>query len=110
MILPIIQDLQADESLKKCLHGETQKGNRALNSIIWSCVPKKNFVGKKVLEMSVHSAVIHYNDGTNGVLNVLKCYGLIGSITSEKSVLANITRVKRMNIKSSNYKKKGGNV
>ena len=56
--------------------------------------------------MGVHSAVIHYNDGTNGVLNVLKYYGLIGSITCEKSVLAYIARVKRINIKSSNEAKK----
>ena len=98
MILSIIQDLQADKLLKKCLHRETQIGNEALNSIIWSRVPKKNFVGKNVLEMGVHSAVIHCNDGTNGVLNVLMYYGFIGSITCEKSVLANIACVKRMNI------------
>ena len=106
MILPITQDLQADELLKKCLHGETQNGNEALDSIIWSHVPKKNFVAKKLVEMGVHSAVIHYNDSINGVLNVRKYYGMIGSITCEKSVLANIARVKRMNIKSSNEAKK----
>ena len=102
LILPIIQDLQADELLKKCLHGETQNGNEALNSLIWSRVPKNNFVGKNVLEMGVHSAVIHYNDGANGVLNVLKYYGLIGSVACKKSILANIARVKRMNLKSNN--------
>ena len=52
--------------------------------------------------MGVHSAVIHYNDGANGILNVLKYYGLIGSVTCKKSILANIARVKRMNLKSNN--------
>ena len=68
---------------------------------------QKKFVGKKVFEMGVQSqALTHYNDGTNGVLNVLKYYGLIDSISCKKSVLANIASVIRMNVKSSNEAKK----
>ena len=30
LIMPIITDLQADELLQKCLHGETQNNNEGL--------------------------------------------------------------------------------
>jgi len=39
--LPIIQDLQAYESLLKCPHGETQNTNEAIKRIIWARIPKR---------------------------------------------------------------------
>ena len=69
--MPIITDLKADELLQKCLHGETQNNNEGLNSIIWSLVPKSIFVSKPIIEVETYSAILHFNDGTNGILQVL---------------------------------------
>ena len=66
--MPIITDLQADELLQKCLHGETQNNNEGLNSIIWSRVRKSIRVNKPIIEMGTYSAILH---GTNGILQVL---------------------------------------
>ena len=71
LIMPIITDLQADGLLQKCLHGETQNNDEGLNSIILSWVPKSIFVSKPILEMETYSAILHFNDGTNGILQVL---------------------------------------
>jgi len=50
--LPIIQDLQAYESLLKCPHGETQNTNEAIKRIIWARIPKRVwFVGRTTLEI-----------------------------------------------------------
>ena len=56
--------------LSKCLNGTTQNANQALNAIIWSRVPKRTFVGKSTLEIGTYSAVLSYNDGAKGVLDV----------------------------------------
>ena len=50
LIFPIFKALMADELLEKCMHGKTQNANEALNAIIWSCVPKSIYVGKKRLK------------------------------------------------------------
>ena len=76
VIQPIFIDLSADTLLSKCLHGQTQNTNEALNHIIWSKVPKAVFVGRSVLEMGVYSAVIEYNDGAAGLRKVLELLGV----------------------------------
>ena len=81
LIMPIITDLQADELLQKCLHGETQNNNEGLNSIIWSWVCKSMFVSKPIIEMGTYSAILHFNDGTNGTLQVLGYCNMSGKIT-----------------------------
>ena len=81
LIMPIITDLQADELLQKCLHGETQNNNEGLNSIIWSRVLKNIFVSKPIIEMGTYSAILHFNDGTNGILRVLDYCNMSGKIS-----------------------------
>ena len=71
-IYPIFKDLSANELLEKCLHGQTENANEALNGMIWQCCPKTQFVCHQTLEMCVASAVLSYNDGAGGVLNVSK--------------------------------------
>ena len=36
LVMPIIRDLQSDDLLSKCLHGETQNANEALNGLLVS--------------------------------------------------------------------------
>ena len=71
-IYPIVKDLSANKLLEKWLHGQTQNANEALNGMIWHDCPKTQFVCHQTLEMCVASAVLSYNDGAGGVLNVLK--------------------------------------
>ena len=49
---------------------QTQNSNKAINSVIWKRCPKDVFVGRQTLELGVSSAVISYNDGASGLLNV----------------------------------------
>ena len=101
IIRPIFEDLSADELLSKCLHGQTQNVNESLNQLIWKRCPKDVFVGRKVLELGVYSAVLHYNDGAIGVEKVLNCFGIKnGKITSSKSEKKDIDRIKLMSKKS----------
>jgi hypothetical protein len=43
-IKPVFRDLGSVNFLKRCVHGETQKPNESLNSIIWTRIPKTIFV------------------------------------------------------------------
>jgi len=54
LILPIVRDLHL---LYKCLHGETQNANEALNEIIWARVPKE-FVGRATLDRYLFSCFV----------------------------------------------------
>ena len=46
------------------------------DGIIWSRVPKMNFVGRDIIKMGVHSAFIHYNYGCKDVLTVFEHFVL----------------------------------
>ena len=106
IVKPIFTQLSSDELLSKCLHGETQNTNESFNAVVWSRCPKSVFVTKSTFEMAIHSAVMHFNDGTKGVMNVLSSFGIAGKVTCAKSRLHNINRVKQMNKKSSKPVKK----
>ena len=79
--------------------------NEALNSIIWSRVPKHTFVSKSTIEMGTYSAVLHYNDGANGVLEVLKYFGLSGIVILASSSKVDKTRIRHMKSKSTDKSK-----
>lgn len=96
----------SEELLEKCMHGKTQNANEALNSIIWSRVPKATFVGRETFEMGVHSAVIHYNDGKKGLLQVLSHFGLKGAISQIMAEKIDDSRIARMNRRSTDQDKK----
>ena len=71
-IEPIFTDLSSDQLLTKCLHGRTQNVNEALNQLIWKKFPKDVFVERFTLEIGVASAVINFNNGATGIIDVLK--------------------------------------
>ena len=71
-IKPIFMDLSKDELLKKCLHGRTQNANESINQLIWQKCPKSVYVQRFTLEAGVASAVINFNDGVSGIINVLE--------------------------------------
>ena len=69
-IKQIFMELSDTDLLGKCLHAKTQNNNGCLNGMLWKKRPKDIFVGKGVLEMGVSSAVICFNDGRKGILDV----------------------------------------
>ena len=68
----LILDLSKNTLLVKCLHGKAQNANEALNNFIWTKCPKNVYVEGEVLEMRVCSAIVNFNDGACGTLNVFK--------------------------------------
>ena len=66
-----------DKLLERCMHGKTQNNNECLNSVVWKRCPKEIFVGFHTLQMGVCSAIIGFNDGISGVLDVMINYGLL---------------------------------
>ena len=79
IIKPIFshKDLGSEVLLARCIDGETQNVNEALNQIIWKKVPKDVFVGRTTLEIGVYSAIISYNDGFQGLKDVMKRCNLV---------------------------------
>ena len=83
-IRPVFISLSNEELLKKCLHGKTQNNNESFNGVIWKKYPKDVFIGRATLEISVASAVLKFNDGSSGVLNVLNSLKIeSGKFTTE---------------------------
>ncbi|XP_065678497.1 uncharacterized protein LOC136093423 [Hydra vulgaris] len=76
IIKPVFIDLSDESLLKKCLHGKTQNNNEALNAIIWKRCPKDVYVGQTALEIGTASAVINFNEGLAGMLNVYSELGI----------------------------------
>lgn len=75
-IKPTYRALSKPELLKKCLHGRTQNVNESFNAVLWSRIPKSNFVGQKTLKFGTLDAVITFNEGNKGRIKVLKKLGV----------------------------------
>lgn len=58
-----------------------QNPNESLNNIIWSRVPKTNFVGRNTVKIGAMDAVITFNNGTVGRARVLKELGIVPAST-----------------------------
>lgn len=94
---PIFIKLSSNELLSNCLHGRTQNSNEALHNVIWVKCPKTVFVEKPTLEFEVYSAVIEFNEGSQGIHKVIKRVGLdIGSELRNKSRQRDAVRVGKM--------------
>ena len=78
------------------MRGTTQNANEALSSVIWSCVLKHTFVRKFTIEIGTYSTVLHYNDDTNGVIEVMKYFDLNGIVTLVKASEIDKTRIRHM--------------
>ena len=76
IIKPVFQDLSEEELLSKYLHSHTQNTNEALKYIICTRCPKNIFVGRRTLEIGVNSAILIFNDGSIGLLDVLNYFDL----------------------------------
>jgi hypothetical protein len=55
-IKPMLRDLAAVDSLKKCFHGKTLNPNELVNSIIWTRISKTVFVKPDTLKFGIYDA------------------------------------------------------
>lgn len=76
IIKPVYKALADPNLLKKCLHGRTQNVNESYNAVLWSRIPKTNFVGRSTLQFGTYDSIITYNEGNKGRLKVIKHLGL----------------------------------
>lgn len=75
-IKPIFNDLSQPKLLSRCLGGKTQNNNESINSLIWKLCPKTQGVGRRIVEIATNEAVILFNDGNQGKMNVMQEFGL----------------------------------
>lgn len=75
-VQPIYKDLTREDLLSRCLGGFTQNANESLNSIVWSIAPKTISSGKTVVDIATDIAVITFNCGFQGLLDVMSTFQL----------------------------------
>jgi len=75
-IKPVYEELSRDNLLSRCLGGFTQNSNESFNSLVWSMAPKSISSGKSVLDIAVNLAVVYFNDGFFGIMQVMKQMGI----------------------------------
>lgn len=75
VIKPIYKGLSDPALLKTCLHGKTQNSNESINSVIWNRLPKTIFVAIQTLKLGVSDAILCFNEGVVGKVNVLERLG-----------------------------------
>ncbi|GFX15769.1 uncharacterized protein TNCV_1060911 [Trichonephila clavipes] len=62
--------------LRKCLHGKAQNCNKNLNNVVWSIIPKNNFVEQQTLRLRNYITMILFNSGFAGLLHLLQKLGM----------------------------------
>jgi len=98
----LFERLRHPHLLSKCLHGKTQNLNEAFNNVVWTKCPKTVYVNRKTLEIGVASAVLEFNEGKDGILQVFKNVGLkIGQIQHQSTVRLGVKRKRHLDRKSS---------
>lgn len=99
-IKPIFSELSAPKLLKKCLGGKTQNSNESFNSTVWKYCPKTSGSSKTVADIATNEAVVIFNEGIAGRLNILKHLGCeIGQLSITSALQADSMRIKKAEIK-----------
>ena len=104
---PIFKDLSSEALLSKCLDGLTQNNNESLNAFIWKKCPKNVYVSRNIIEIGVASAVLEFNNGTQGIKKVYENAGLhFGKFITAACKKKDKSRISIMTHKSSDSVKK----
>ncbi|GFX33368.1 uncharacterized protein TNCV_812301 [Trichonephila clavipes] len=94
MIKPTYLELCTKELLTKCLYGKTQNSNECLNGVIWQRVSKEVFVCLKTLKSGALDAVIQFDDGYKGCVEIFKKLNITpGYFTLKSYKHLNINRI-----------------
>jgi hypothetical protein len=100
-IKKLFDRLRDNSLLSKCLHGKTQNVNEALNGIIWTKCLKTVYVSRKTLEIGIYSAVIIFNEGIEGIKEVMRKAGMeIGNVQRKTNEKISFKRKRRLMLKS----------
>ncbi|GFX01803.1 uncharacterized protein TNCV_1022061 [Trichonephila clavipes] len=82
IIKPTYMKLCDQNLLAKCLPGKTQNSNECFNGILWKFIPKDVFVSLTILRLGEYMAVIQFNKGFQGLIDILKHFGVtVGVLT-----------------------------
>ena len=101
-IMHIFHNLSSEDLLKKCLHGFTQNNNECLNDLIWKILPKDVYVGSKIFNIGVASAIMSFTSGAKELCKVMEKLGMTpGPFTQVFCQLKDRNRIDNMNRKSS---------
>ncbi|GFV46731.1 uncharacterized protein TNCV_1881901 [Trichonephila clavipes] len=96
-VKPIFAKLSSLKLLKKGLGGKTQNSNESFNSTVWKYCPKTSGSSKRIVDVAVNEAVVMYNDGMAGRLDIMKHLGCkLGHFLS----LMPFSRIKEAEMKS----------
>ena len=86
--------LSGNVLIEKCLHCRTQNVNEAFNAYVRKPALKDIVASKNVLDISVASAVVAFNDGASDPLKIMKKVGLsAGYYSMEFSRNADLIRI-----------------
>ena len=102
----IQEDLTKEDLLSRCLGGFTQNANENLKAVVWSVAPKAISNGKSVVDTATNNAVITYNYGFRGLLDVMSTLRLkINSELYNFSMEVDQRRIKAANCSASKHRK-----
>jgi hypothetical protein len=100
ILKPTFMALRDESLLSRCLAGMTQNPNEAFNQLVWKRCPKDVFVCKDVLDIATFSAILNYNDGTNGLLVIFEKLKIsAGRFSHDGANNLDTSRVKNMDKK-----------
>lgn len=94
-IKSLFERLREHSLLEKCLHGKTQNVNEAMNGIIWTKCPKIVYVNRQTLELGTASALLEFNEGKEGIHNVMSKLGLTSGVFGKRNMRIISQRRKR---------------
>lgn len=81
-IKPTYMELCDQTLLKKCLHGKTQNCNESFNGVVWNIIPKETFIELQTFRLGVYIAIILFNSGYSGLLEIFEKLGI--SVSSNR--------------------------
>ncbi|GFT12309.1 uncharacterized protein TNCV_4005641 [Trichonephila clavipes] len=78
----------------------TQNSNESFNSTVWKCCPKTSGSSKRIVNIAVNEAVVMYNDGMAGRLDIMEHLGCkLGHFSVIYAFQADNPRIKEAKMK-----------
>ncbi|GFV88286.1 uncharacterized protein TNCV_4543321 [Trichonephila clavipes] len=80
---------------------KTQNSNESFNSTVWKYCPKTSGSSKRIVDVAVNEAVVMYNDGMAGRLDIMKHLGCkLGHFSVTYAFQSDNARIKEAEMKS----------